>query len=367
MELAEHAIGMLAESSAEQSGHVKFLTIGNKVCCGRGIAERNYQRNLLNGFWPTSLHYLHYRDLLLADQEATAMPVSEEQQDLHERYMHLIELYVGKTWVLEAHALKVPDDVEGNIFQRPDRDYLVPLIAPKHKDGRCLANVEIRVRASGIAETKGVYLRTVDTAGQFAIPWQLEDDCVRVTVPWIKSAALVWLAREEQHGEQMPDSDQLPVRTRKLEGRIMSVILAMDGLIPDGLWDNGRLHFSTVKTTAPLPQVPSRKIKLNGHYVGDLWSKNYRNWRPLTSDLVVQHDDILDYITTENELIIEPANDTDFFAIRNVSLALVLENGRTIQSQQVNQTYSSCRHPRAQGVIGQPIRITLPFPDLETA
>ena len=368
VELAEHAVGMLAESAASESAHIRFLTIGNKVCCGRGFSQRDFQRNLLNGLWPTSSHYLHYLDFLISDDLATVMPISDEEKSIQRRYMELFQWYVGKTWVLEPHALNVPRNVEGNIFQRPDGDYLVPVIVPQHRsqDGRCIRNVEIEVRASEVKRIQGVYLRTVDVPGLFALPWRLEDNCIRVTVPWVNSAAVIWLSKQKQPTNQnMPDFNQLPVAVHKPLSRVMDAILTMEGLIPQGAYNvGGTMHFDTVTTTAPLARVPLRKIKLNGLDAGYLASKNYRNWRSLGTRLAVNHDKLLNALKTENELVIEPDGPEDFLAVRNIRLVLILDDGRKIKSDLVKQAYSSCNHPGAEGIVAQPIKMSLQFPDV---
>ncbi len=44
------------------------------------------------------------------------------------KYQPLFNLYKGKTWVLNAHALRLPADIKGNIFKIPDNDLLIPMV-----------------------------------------------------------------------------------------------------------------------------------------------------------------------------------------------------------------------------------------------
>jgi hypothetical protein len=61
-------------------------------------------------------------------------------------------------------------------------------------------------------------------------------------------------------------------------------------------------------------------------------------------------------------LVIEPAGPEDFFKLRNLRMSITLADGRTIASQPVQATYSSCPGPLAEGVIGPPMRIIIHFP-----
>ena len=146
VELIEHAVGMLAEAGAVQGEMIKYLTIGNKVCCGMGTSERQYQRNLLNGLWPSAPSQIHEGTFRYDDDPATFMQLPKPLADVHRRYMYLYELYPGKVWYLGAHALEVPEGLQANIFQRPNGDYLVAVIAPRRTMASGAENSPLRLK-----------------------------------------------------------------------------------------------------------------------------------------------------------------------------------------------------------------------------
>ena len=159
VELIEHAVGMLAEGGSLQGEMIKYLTIGNKVCCGMGTSERQYQRNLLNGLWPSAPSLVHEQASRYDDEPVTLLKLPPELTDIHRRYMYLYELYPGKVWYLGAHALATPAGVQANIFQRPDGDYLVPLIVPERTLHSAIktAAVHLKVRIPDAGKIRGVY------------------------------------------------------------------------------------------------------------------------------------------------------------------------------------------------------------------
>lgn len=370
VELVEHAVGMLAEDGAVEGGMIKYLTIGNKVCCGRGSGEALYQRNLLNGLWPSAPSMHHYYSYLLADEPATDLPIPAEKEQLHRQYLPLFEHYVGKTWVLDAHALKLPPGLQGNLFRRPNGDLLVPLVVPQHSsgDGRYLESLEFAVRTAGTDAVRCVSLLTPDLAGRYALPWQRRDGGLHVELPWLNSAALIVLSREPLDLPGLPVHEPARQVTGRAAPRLMAATLRYEGLIPTGAASK---LFSGLRTTAPLPAVPVRRIRLNGQPVGALTSRNYRKWRPgfsvaLTGHAGVEatpeHADLAECLQAVNELEIEPAAPDDFFALGKVRLTVLLADGRRLDSELVAGPWSSCPDPRAVGQVGAPIRIRFTFP-----
>jgi hypothetical protein len=357
VELIEHAMGMLAEGGSLQGEMIKYLTIGDKVCCGMGTTERQYQRNLLNGLWPSAPSLVHEQTFRYDDDPVTFLPLPPELVDVHRRYMYLYELYPGKVWYLGAHPLQAPAGVQANIFQRPDGDYLVPLIVPQRTlhDEIKPSPVRLKVRIPDAGKIRGVYGRTPHTPKQqFAVAWTRAGGTVEITLPWLGSACLLWISKAEQPATPAPSAPQ-PERQapQAAASPIMSASISCEGFVP-----TGAVH--RVKTKAPLPPVPVRRCSLNGHHVGSLHSRNYRSWHGGTG--IGLPNDILSFLKEENELVIEPAGPDDFFKLRNLQMSITLADGRTIAAEPVRATYSSCAGPLAEGVIGSPLRIPIRFP-----
>ncbi len=364
VELIEHAVGMLAESGPVYGEMIKYLTIGDKVCCGLGFSEPQFQRNLINGLWPPAPSQMHMRKFRVADEDAHCLPIPEELEELQKRYRYLYELYQGKTWLLEAHALKTSAGVQSNIFQRPEGDYLVALTIPGHsyKSGAALRQVEITVRAKDLAKVKAVYWRSPDLGcEQYAVNWKSEKNEIRIMLPWVGSAGVLWLAFTKQKASALPKSSPNDARGGTAVQRVFSFSISMLGIIHTGNMDDVT---NGLKTMAPLPPIPRRKVFLNNQEVGLLRSANSRNWHysgiwdPFGE---INYSEIAKTLKSENELRIEPDGEQDFFKVRDINMNVVLTNGKIIHSLPVSETFSSCAHELAEGIINSPIRITIRF------
>jgi hypothetical protein len=197
VELIEHAVGMLAEGGSIQGEMLKYLTIGDKGACGLGSLERQYQRNLVSGLWPSAPSMADTVPFREAADEPPAT-VDPKVASLHERYMPLFRLFKGKTWVLEPRPLDMPAPLQGNVFQRPNGDYLVALIDPSHSGDRPAFrwDVLITIRVSGARRVKAVYGLTPDCPGTFSLPFERRAGAIEVKLPRLKSACLLHLPIE---------------------------------------------------------------------------------------------------------------------------------------------------------------------------
>ena len=336
-----------------------------------GFSEPQYQRNLINGLWPPAPSQMYARKFRVADESAGFIPIPKELEELHKKYMYLYELYPGKTWVLDPHPVQVKEGLQANIFKRPNGDYLVPLMAPSHtlKNGSFLKDVEVIVRASDLGKIKGVYARTPDAeCRQFTLPWKFENNEIKVTLPWIGSACLLWLSREKQASDSLPPPPRVKGITEKAPSTpVFYIGIAMKGVVPTGNMDDVS---NGLKTTAPLPPIPKRKVFFNGHEIGLLSSRNYRGWHYIDvgafGGIGKHYNSIIGSLKKNNELLIEPDGPQDFFKIKNIQMTMLYADGRIQKSALVANTYSSCQHSLAEGIIGAPIRIGIEFPEDKT-
>jgi len=365
VDLIKHAVGLLGELGPLEGERIKWLTVGNKVCCGLGHTEAQYQRNLLNGLWPPAPSLIHARGFRVSDVRAHSKPVPEELQDLHRRYMHLYERFPGKTWFLGPNPLDVPEGLQGNIFESSDGEYLVPLIAPGHgiAGGPFARHLVVSVRVPDAECIRGASLRSVNLpGGQYRAPIQHENGELRVTIPWLGSACLLELSRAEPGGDDMPDVTGDPVRTQDRQPQVICTVIHAEGVAATGNRDSIENGLST---TSSLPPVPTRKAYLNGKLIGTLDSANSRHWHPLVGVGIIHNIqvDITEILRRENELVIEPDGPRDFFRIRNISMLVVFSDGSVFRSKPDRNTYSSCAHAEAEGIIGSPVRIAIGFPE----
>lgn len=376
VELAEHASGMLAEGGSMMAERIKFLTIGDKTCCGFATSERQYQRNLINGLWPAAASQVLDSKYRYSDDLVTPAPIDKTLESYrygdelvtpgrsdkalakrHQEYMRLFELYGGKTWVLEADPIALPEGAQGNIFQRPDGDYLVALVYPHRMlgDGSVDEDAHVTVRVSGADKMSSAYLRVPDVPGQFKLEMTRQRGALHVTLPWVGSAGLVWLSGREQPSEAMPappqSNQQIKAEAAADKGKVvMSAQITMEGFVPTGVW------FDSLTTTAPKPPIPVRKAFINGHPIGTLSSRNYRSWHFLVG-IAVSPDAVNDLKLKDNELLIVADHPDDFFMLRNLRLTIMFADGRVIRSEVMKGPWASCPNPKAVGTIGSPIRI----------
>ncbi|MCF7854936.1 MAG: hypothetical protein K9N51_09065 [Candidatus Pacebacteria bacterium] len=371
VDLMQHAVGLLGELGPVQGELIKWLTIGNKVCCGLGHTEAQYQRNLLNGLWPSAPSLTHARGFRVSDIDAHTKAIPEELQAMHNTYMELYESFPGKRWFLGANPLDVPEGVQGNIFETREGTYLIPLIVPGHgiENGPAITNAEITVRVPDDASIRAACVRSVNVPdGPYRVqlrrhpapdtrPGQL-----RVTIPWLGSACLLVLTRDEENYKKMPPPPNGVELTKERPLQIICASACSEGVAPTGNRDSIE---NGLETSASLPSVPTRKVSLNGYEVGTLGSVNSWHWHGRVR--VVFDKDITGIPRRKNELIIEPDGPEDFFKLRNISMLVVYSDGRVFHSQTDPNTYSSCPHAEAEGIIQSPIRIPIDFPELPDA
>jgi hypothetical protein len=212
----------------------------------------------------------------------------------------------------------------------------------------------------GVAcSVKGVYARTPETPGrQFTVPWIMAHGTLEITLPWLGSAALVWISKTEQPSVPVPAPPPADPKAARAvpSSPVMAASIRCEGIVPTGA-------VLRVKTTAPIPPLPVRKCSLNSHPIGMVSSRNYRGWHGGVG--IGVPDTVLSFLKKENELVIEPAGPQDFIAVRNLVLTIARVDGRMISSEPVRQTYGSCESPLATGIIGAPIRIPIHMPNLE--
>jgi len=366
VDLQKHAVGLLGELGPLQGERIKWLAIGNKVCCGLGHTEVQYQRNLLNGLWPPAPSLTHSRKYRVSDAPARVKPISEELERLHRCYMPLYERFPGKTWFLGPNPLDVPNDVQGNIFVSHDGAYLVPLIVPGHDLSRGVyaRQVAVTVRVPDAARIRAAHVHCASLpGGRYLVPLQRQGNQLQVTIPWLGSASLLVLSDVEPQGDRMPDAGAEATLAAPRPLRVICTVIHAEGVAPEGNVDSLQ---NGLVTTAPLPPVPVRKAILNGLPIGTLGSANSWHWHPLVGVGVIHSItvDITDVLRRQNELVIEPASPQDFFKLRNLSMLVVFSDGRVYHSACERNTYSSCPHAQAEGTIGSPLRIPLVFAEL---
>jgi len=118
-----------------------------------------------------------------------ALPQADEAQQRRalaalEAYGPLFKHLPGRTWVLSANALELPDGVEGNIFRQPDGDYIVTLVS---RDRSIFDDLPPRTQVCS-ADYQGARAATIDRDGQ----------TLTITVGQHKTASVLLLKRAKR-------------------------------------------------------------------------------------------------------------------------------------------------------------------------
>ena len=124
-----------------------------------------------------------------------------EFMKLCELYLPLIELLRGKRWVLTAHALTLPEGIDGNIFQGRGGDYLVTLLSKEKSaldKGKFSENIVVETTLRDAGEIKSVYIFSVDYRGCSKIDFARKGKRIKVDLPKHGTASVVVLSKTEE-------------------------------------------------------------------------------------------------------------------------------------------------------------------------
>lgn len=182
-DIARFAEGMMAEAGNE--GQVKcihYLTMGGRACCTLSQAgEVTFQNCAAYGLYPT------------------AMP--QPLVRLATRYWPIFDLFRGKRWVFNAHALELPPGTKGNLWRLPDGNVLASVVtAGRGVDGEAFdVNVPLTIRLPDAAEYRAAYFISPDLVGKRRLPIERDGDTLRLTIPRHRSASAVLLAKTGVH------------------------------------------------------------------------------------------------------------------------------------------------------------------------
>jgi len=181
-------------------------------------------------------------------------PTDPASSDLHDRYMPLFGLLKGRRMVLTAHALALPQGVEGNIFALKDGNLGVTLISP----GRTRTagdpfryDVPVRVHVPDASRIRACYLLTPEQRGKEKIFFSRKGQDILVSVPRLRSAAMLHLVRGGVHLASMG-----PIRT--VEGQGFSAQWVVDNFTARPV--EATLKQQATASTLHLPAFSSQKV-----------------------------------------------------------------------------------------------------------
>jgi hypothetical protein len=183
-DIAYYAEGMMSEAGNEADVRsIQYLTMGGRACCTlSGAGEPMFQNCAAYGLYPTAMS-------------------NPQLVRLAQRYWPIFELFRGKRWVLEAHALGLPPGTKGTIFRLPDGNVLVTVVtAGRSVDGEAFdLDLPLTVRLSDAAEFRAAYFLSPDLLGKRRLAIQRQEAAMRIVLPRHRSTSAVLLAKTGVH------------------------------------------------------------------------------------------------------------------------------------------------------------------------
>ena len=117
------------------------------------------------------------------------------------KYQPMFDLYKGRSWVLNAHALRLPLGVKGNIFRALDDTLIIPLVSMDKsqllKDPFDY-NLTVKVKVPGLGNYKYGYVLSGDYMGPAWLTYN-PGDSIYLTVPAHMVGSLICMSKEPRY------------------------------------------------------------------------------------------------------------------------------------------------------------------------
>ncbi len=165
----------------------RYITIGNRNCINLRSDQDLMQLNFRNG-WFTNREWDPKQDI-------HKLPERSYFNWLLLLNSRLFELYRGREWVLEPNCLELPPGYDGNLFRRPDGNYVATVItcgdvpwSPYWRMG-----VPVRIRIEEASAVKAAYFISGDILGPRKLDFKRQGKTITLALPRHRSASAVLL------------------------------------------------------------------------------------------------------------------------------------------------------------------------------
>jgi len=188
IERSRYFDGVMAESDRD---FLAYLCLSKPLVTIGGRNEKALQWCLKWGAFPHIPPILYEGSHL---SEYVSHTPKKEDISLYKRYYQIIKYFYARSWVLEPHALELPEELDGNIFQTREGDYLVTLI-PKEKE-ITKKKISLSIKLKKANSIRKAYLITVDKVGEQEIEFvKMKDKSILIELdsPLKFSAAAIKL------------------------------------------------------------------------------------------------------------------------------------------------------------------------------
>ncbi len=164
----------------------RYGTIGNRGCIQLYPFEERMQTNLRNG-WFTPMG--------VSDEAHLDAKPRNTNYWLSRLYPPIFDLFRGREWVLEPNCLELPEGYDGNLFKRPDGNYVATVISRGEHTTTSYwrVAVPVTIRLTEARRVRGAYLISADQLGPKKLSFEREGNSVTVRLPRHKSASAILL------------------------------------------------------------------------------------------------------------------------------------------------------------------------------
>lgn len=115
---------------------------------------------------------------------------------LEKQYQPFVNLFAGKKWIFYPHALTLPANTQGNIFQLKNGDVMITMVsawrALNHADGYD-SNLRVNARLPNAADVKSIEVDSVDLGTKTSLAPNRNGDQLTITVPKHGKATVILL------------------------------------------------------------------------------------------------------------------------------------------------------------------------------
>ena len=148
------------------------------------------------------LHCLRYGafNSLVSDHTRDGKPLPVEtiayNEKLHNMYQPFVNMFAGKKWIFYPHALDLPANTYGNIFQLKNGDIMITMIsawrALNHADGFD-PNLQVIARLPNASAVQSVEVDSIDLGEKTSLTPQRNGNQLTITVPRHGKATVILL------------------------------------------------------------------------------------------------------------------------------------------------------------------------------
>ncbi len=148
------------------------------------------------------LHCLRYGafNSLVSDHSRDGKPLPAESiaynEKLHNLYQPYVNVFAGKKWIFYPHALDLPENTYGNIFQLKNGNVMITMVsawrALNHSDGFD-SNLQVIARIPNADSVQSVEVDSVDLGEKASVTPQRNGNQLTITVPKHGKATVILL------------------------------------------------------------------------------------------------------------------------------------------------------------------------------